>query len=136
MRTHIKILGVLYLLYGAKIAFGALCFLLILAGVTFVPTFFIGGPLFAFGTSVGVTIFGICLVVYSLVVAALDIVAGLGLLNEERWARILGIVLGVLNLIRFPLGTALGIYTLWVLLQEETTFLFSDNNRRFGMAQD
>jgi hypothetical protein len=28
--------------------------------------------------------------------------------------------LGFLGLVRFPLGTALGIYTLWVLLPEES----------------
>src|SRR5438552_6134581 len=34
------------------------------------------------------------------------------------WARFLGLALGFLALLRFPLGTALGIYTLWVLLPE------------------
>ena len=41
-----------------------------------------------------------------------------GLFERERWARMLGLVLGFLALVRFPLGTALGIYTLWVLLPE------------------
>lgn len=39
-----------------------------------------------------------------------------GLHERKAWARPLGLVMGVLALIRFPLGTALGIYTLWVLL--------------------
>src|SRR6267142_1934759 len=33
---------------------------------------------------------------------------------------LLGLVIGFLALLRFPLGTALGIYTLWVLLPEES----------------
>lgn len=41
-----------------------------------------------------------------------------GLLERQPWARILGIVIGFLALLRFPFGTALGIYTLWVLLPE------------------
>jgi hypothetical protein len=41
-----------------------------------------------------------------------------GLFERQSWARILGLVLGVLALLRFPLGTALGIYTLWVLAPE------------------
>lgn len=41
-----------------------------------------------------------------------------GLYERRQWARPLGIVIGILALIRFPLGTALGIYTLWVLLPE------------------
>jgi hypothetical protein len=44
-----------------------------------------------------------------------------GLSERQPWARILGIVIGFLALIRFPFGTALGIYTLWVLLPESST---------------
>ena len=43
------------------------------------------------------------------------IAAGWGLLDRRSWARSLAIVLGCLALIDFPFGTALGIYTLWVL---------------------
>lgn len=43
-----------------------------------------------------------------------------GLFEKQPWARILGIVLGLLALIRIPFGTALGIYTLWVLLPESS----------------
>lgn len=48
------------------------------------------------------------------------ILAGLGLLSYRPWARVLAIVLGVIALIRVPFGTALGIYTLWVLLPGES----------------
>ena len=41
-----------------------------------------------------------------------------GLSERKTWARPLGLVVGFLALLRFPLGTALGIYTLWVLLPE------------------
>lgn len=46
--------------------------------------------------------------------------AGWGLLNYRSWARVLALVLGVIALIHFPFGTALGIYTLWVLLPAES----------------
>lgn len=42
--------------------------------------------------------------------------AGLGLLNYRPWARTLALIVGVISLIHVPFGTALGIYTLWVLL--------------------
>jgi hypothetical protein len=42
--------------------------------------------------------------------------AGWGLLQRAPWARILAIVLAILSLPAIPFGTALGIYTLWVLL--------------------
>jgi hypothetical protein len=47
--------------------------------------------------------------------AALALVAAYGLLNRRPWGRIVAIIAAVLALIRFPIGTALGIYTLWVL---------------------
>jgi hypothetical protein len=43
-----------------------------------------------------------------------------GLFQREPWARVLGLVLGFLALLRPPFGTALGIYTLWVLLPERS----------------
>jgi len=46
----------------------------------------------------------------------LGLAAGWGLLQRESWARMLAIVLGVLNLLDPPFGTSVGIYTLWVLL--------------------
>ena len=52
-------------------------------------------------------------------------VAGYGLLKYKSWARILAIILAILNLILFPIGTALGIYTLVIMFNEETKVLFS-----------
>jgi hypothetical protein len=48
--------------------------------------------------------------------AALALVAGYGLLNRRPWGRIVAIIAAVLALLKFPIGTALGIYTLWVLV--------------------
>jgi hypothetical protein len=47
--------------------------------------------------------------------AALALIAGYGLLNRKPWGRIVAIIAAILALLKFPLGTALGIYTLWVL---------------------
>ena len=48
--------------------------------------------------------------------AALGFVAGWGLLQRERWARILALVLAFISLFNVPFGTAVGVYTMWVLL--------------------
>lgn len=48
-----------------------------------------------------------------------------GLLHFRPWARILAIILAVLHIFSFPFGTALAIYTLWVLLSSETQPLFA-----------
>jgi hypothetical protein len=54
-----------------------------------------------------------------LAVSVCGLAAGWGLIQREGWARIVIVVLSFFALLRFPLGTALGIYTLWVLLPLE-----------------
>lgn len=48
--------------------------------------------------------------------AVLNLIAGWGLFDRQPWARTLAIVLACFNLLNMPFGTALGVYTLWVLL--------------------
>lgn len=50
----------------------------------------------------------------------LGVFAGWGLLTRQSWARAFALVFGGLNLMDLPFGTALGIYTLWVLLPTES----------------
>ncbi len=56
------------------------------------------------------------------IVGAGGLLVGWGLMHHESWARIAAIVVGVLALFHPPLGTALGIYTLWVLLSQNAGF--------------
>jgi hypothetical protein len=58
------------------------------------------------------------------VLAIPGIAAGYGLLTRKFWGRVLAIVMGILGLINFPIGTAVGLYTLWVLLQDEAIDYF------------
>jgi hypothetical protein len=53
------------------------------------------------------------------ILAAGGICVGLGLMQRAPWARTAGIILGVLALFHPPFGTALGVYSLWVLLADE-----------------
>jgi hypothetical protein len=52
--------------------------------------------------------------------AAAGFLAGWGLLQREAWARTLALVVGFITLLSVPVGTALGIYTLWVLLPAQS----------------
>jgi hypothetical protein len=52
--------------------------------------------------------------------AAIGLLAGWGLLEGQPWARMLAIVLGFISLLDIPFGTALGIYTLWVLMPAQS----------------
>ena len=48
-----------------------------------------------------------------------SMIAGIGLLAKQKWAMILALVMGCLNLFSFPFGTGLGIYTIWVYAEDQ-----------------
>ena len=64
--------------------------------------------------------YGVALALLPLVSAAWDLVGGIGLLRRRRWARILVLIGAVPELFVFPVGSAIGVYTIWVLMQKET----------------
>lgn len=117
MRTNIKVLGWLYIVLGALGLVAGITVLAILLG-----TGAISGDREAMTILfiVGIVVAGILTVV-----SAPNIIVGIGLLNFKPWARILGLVLGFLNLPGFPLGTVLGIYTFVSLLNEDAEVLFT-----------
>ncbi len=99
MAGHFRTLGILWLVFSAfrLIPGGAFFFL-----GHFMPwydSFRFHVPFFAPGV----------------LLAVLGFAAGYGLLERRPWARPLAIVLAVLALFHLPVGTALGIYTLWAL---------------------
>ena len=55
-----------------------------------------------------------------------SVIGGIGLLKYKPWARILTLIIGCLDLLEIPFGTAIGIYTIWVLLKDETAQLFKE----------
>lgn len=43
-----------------------------------------------------------------------SVIGGIGLLNHKKWALTLLLILGCFKLFSFPIGTAIGVYTIWV----------------------
>ena len=123
MTSHVKIVGVLFIVFGALgvvAAFFSSVLLGVLAGL-------VGGS-GEQGAALGGTILGLAGAVLTTVLLVLSIpgiITGWGLIAHRPWARILGIVLAAINLIRFPIGTVFGIYALWVLFNKETEALFA-----------
>ncbi len=116
MDTHVKTLGWLWIIIGALGFLGVLCMGAAIAG---------GGFISEDETAILVTMI-VALACSSLFFLEniLNIIAGFGLLKYKSWARILAIILGIINLFAFPIGTALGIYTLWAMFNQETKQLF------------
>ena len=123
METHVKVLATLALVRGGLGLLVALFSSMIFGALA---SFVSAQP--DEGAAIGATVLGItgvALTIYLVATAAVSIICGVGLWNRKRWARILGIVLGAMLLIEFPLGTALGIYALWVLFNKRTEPLFA-----------
>ena len=60
-----------------------------------------------------------------LIRSALAFVAGWGLMERTEWGRIVAVIAGILSLLKFPIGTALGIWTLVTLLGYRNTTLYT-----------
>lgn len=123
MQTHVKVLGVLFIVLsslGLMVALGLMLAFGAAAGI-------VGATAEAHDAAIALPVIGLAgtaLVTFLLVLSVPGLVTGIGLLKFKPWARILGIVLSALHLIHIPFGTALGIYGLWVLLNRETEPLF------------
>jgi hypothetical protein len=116
MDSHKRILGILYVVTG----------ILLLFGMMFVSIFFsmfipliadqAGDDQWVFTWLVpfirAIAIF-VCIVI-----ALPSLIAGWGLLNNRSWAMMLALIVGCLRLFSFPIGTAIGIYTIWVYAED------------------
>jgi hypothetical protein len=59
-----------------------------------------------------------------LVRVGLAAVAGWGLLEHTQWGRVVAIVAAILSMLKFPFGTAMGIWTLVMLLGYRNSTLY------------
>jgi zinc ribbon protein len=108
---HVRLLGILWLAMSAFHLIPALfMFAMFGRGLGFMPP---GVPEFVHGIlqTIGWVFLGGSIAGF---------ITGWGLLDRQPWARMLAIVMGFLNLLHIPFGTALGIYTLWVLLPAQS----------------
>ncbi|MGQ9585395.1 MAG: hypothetical protein ACUVXG_08345 [Anaerolineae bacterium] len=117
MNDHINILGWLYIGLNTLGILGAVFLFVVVAGA---------GVLSGDSDAMRITTFiGFLLSAFLTVIFLPGIIGGVGLLKRQAWARFLVLILGFLSLVNIPLGTALGVYTIWALLQEGTAELFS-----------
>jgi len=56
--------------------------------------------------------------------ALIGLIGGIGLLGFYKWARIVVMVVSAIGCFAFPIGTIIGVYSLWVLIQDDTAKLF------------
>lgn len=116
MDNRIDLLGRLYIAYHI--------ILLVLGLLAFILLFSLAAAADMDELAI-LAIVGIIAGFFQVLLAAPGIIGGVGLLKRKNWARILVIILSVLNLLAIPFGTALGIFGLRLLLNEETTPYFA-----------
>jgi len=117
VQQHITVLGWLYIVCHALF--------LIVGGFVFLLLTGIG---FGSGDAEAIRILPIVGMSIGLLLVALPLpglAAGYGLLTHKPWARILALVMGVLSLLNFPLGTIIGFYTFVVLMQPAAADYFA-----------
>ena len=116
MEQHVTVLGVLHIAWGAVGILAALV----------VFTLVVGGGMLSYDreamaiTSIVGTSIAICVIIPALP----GLIGGIGVLGYRQWARITLLVVGVVNLLVIPFGTILGVYTIWVLMNERAKTLF------------
>ena len=115
MRTHLNILAILYLLTSIGEVIAGLALAGIMSGVGLMT-----GDMFVFSMLAGL---GSLLGFFLLALGLPGLFLAYALWRLRWWARPLGFVLAILNLFNFPIGTLLGGYTIWALLQPETKAL-------------
>lgn len=119
MKKHVTVVGAIHIgfgilgLAGAVGAFFLFTFLLSVVGNEDVPIM-----LFSF--------LRISIPILIGFMSTLGLIGGIGLLGYKPWARFLVIVVAALGCLNIPIGTLKGVYTLWVLLQDETVKLFEN----------
>ena len=127
MLTHIKVLGVLHIVFGVLgvlIGLGIFAFFGGMAGLVHLdndPDAAVAVPFLG--------LIGALVLVVLLVLSVPGIIAGAGLLSFKPWARILTIVLSILDLANFPFGTALGVYGLWVMFDNDGARVFEQQGQ-------
>lgn len=132
MREHIKLLGILNIVMGgltALIGIGALLVMGSLAGIITASLSSASGGDFDNGRFAAplVAFIGFAFGIFFLLLSAPSIIGGWGLLTFKPWSRILMMVVSGFHLLHVPLGTVLGVYGLWVLLNEQTRQLLDSH---------
>jgi hypothetical protein len=122
--SKVRVLGILWLVYaGITLVFGII-------GLAFAHAFLSGGfAPWMHGHAPQMWFFPGLLRfawVFLLGRAVLAAVAGWGLLERTQWGRIVAIIAAILSLIRIPLGTALGIATLIILIGARNWMLYDE----------
>ena len=125
MGSHVDFVGLLFIVWGALTALiGVSTLALGVAAAALVSSAGRSGS-GQFAAGVTAALFT-TLAIIAIIWGAAHIVVGVPLRKRRPRARLLALLLGSVDLLLLPYGTALGIYALWVLLTERGRALFAE----------
>ncbi|MCX6134014.1 MAG: hypothetical protein NTU47_09405 [Ignavibacteriales bacterium] len=117
MENHVTTVGALSIgLSIFAILIGGFVFVL-LAGIGYVVQDEEAAPI--------LSIIGLAVGTFFFIISIPGIIGGIGLLKRREWARVLVLITSALHLLNFPIGTAIGGYSIWVLVNPDTIRLFN-----------
>jgi hypothetical protein len=124
MLAHVDLIGLLFIVWGVLTALIGVSTLML--GIGAVALLASANRSGGGGMAAGLTAVAFAaLAIIAMVWGAAHVMVGVPLRKRKPAARILALMLGSVDLLLLPYGTALGAYTLWVLLNERGKALFA-----------
>lgn len=120
MEKHINVVAAL------RIGFSILGILI--GGIIIIVLYFVGDIVDDHEAELVLTIIANVAGVLIIILSIPGLIAGIGLFKRKEWARILTLILSVLDLFNIPIGTAIGAYSIWALVQPEVVEQFKTNS--------
>jgi hypothetical protein len=123
MSSHVDFVGILFIIWGLLTALvGVSTLALGVGAVALIATAARGGggQVAAGLTAVIFTTLAIIAILWGVA----HVVVGVPVRRRRPWSRLIALMLGSVDLLLLPYGTARGCYTMWVLLSEEGKRLF------------
>lgn len=123
-KEHAKILGIIFLVFGGLGILAIVGILIFLIGMGGFAVFNSSG-----GDSVPIVVMFLIFggfVFFTALFIIPQIIAGMNLLKGNGRSKIWVIVSAIINVVNFPIGTALGVYALWFTFGEEGNRYFKN----------
>lgn len=118
MEKHVTLVAIINIVFGA---------IGLLVGLFLFMVLIFGGLISGDSEAAAITgIVGTTLCGFFMILSIPEFIGGIGLLKRKGWARILVLIISILDLINIPIGTMIGIYSIWVLLNDKTPQLFTN----------
>ena len=124
MKSHVDFLGLLFIVWGLlTVVIGVSTLALGVGAVALITSANRGGggQVAAGITAAAFTTLALIAIVWGTV----HVIVGLPLRRRTPWSRLIALMLGSVDLLLLPYGTALGVYALYVLLNERGKSLFT-----------